>query len=80
MEYKGNKIGEIPGQIVAIADVIGDWREEIVAALDGEVRIYTTTIPSTSRRACLMQDPLYRNYVAMVTMGYFYAPQLSRPW
>lgn len=80
MEYKGNKIGEIPGQIVAIADILGDWREEIVAALDGEVRIYTTTIPSTSRRACLMQDPLYRKYVAMVTMGYFYAPQLSRPW
>lgn len=80
MEFKGNKLGEIPGQIVAIADILGDWREEIITAIDGEVRIYTTTIPSTSRRVCLMQDPLYRKYVAMVTMGYFYAPQLSRPW
>jgi len=78
MEYKGDKIGEIPGQIVAIADIMGDWREEIVTSLNGEVRIYTTTIPSSSRRVCLMQDPLYRKYVAMVTMGYFYAPQLSQ--
>jgi len=80
MEYKGNKLGDIPGQIVAIADVLGDWREEIITALDGEVRIYTTTIPSTSRRVNLMQDPLYRKYVAMVSMGYFYPPQLGRSW
>jgi len=80
MDYKGDKLGEIPGQIVAIADILGDWREEVVTALNGEVCIYTTIIPSTSRRICLMQDPLYRKYVAMVTMGYFYAPQLGSVW
>jgi len=80
MEYKGAKIGEIPGQILAIADVLGDWREEIITAMEGEVRIYSTTLPATSRRVCLMQDPLYRKDIALVTMGYFYVPQLGRPW
>jgi hypothetical protein len=80
IEFRGDTLAEIPGKIIAIADMLGDWREEIITALDGEVRIYTTTIPSASRRVCLMQDPLYRLDVAMVTMGYFYVPQLSRPW
>ncbi|HNQ91067.1 MAG TPA: silent information regulator protein Sir2 [Verrucomicrobiota bacterium] len=69
------KIGEIEGRIVAIADCLGDWREEVITALDGEVRIYSTTAPATSRRVCLMQDRLYRTDVAMQTMGYFYPPQ-----
>ena len=71
------KVGEIEGRIVAIADCLGDWREEIITALDGEIRIYTTTVPATTRRVCLMQDRLYRTDVAMQTMGYFYPPQLG---
>ena len=65
------------GRIVAIADCLGDWREEIITSLDGEIRIYTTTQPATTRRICLMQDRLYRTDVAMQTMGYFYPPQLG---
>ncbi len=71
------KVGEIEGRIVAIADCLGDWREEVITALDGEIRIYTTTVPASSRRVCLMQDRLYRTDVAMQTMGYFYPPQLG---
>jgi rhamnogalacturonan endolyase len=71
------EIGRIEGQIVAIADCLGDWREELITALPGEIRIYTTTIPATTRRVCLMQDRLYRTDVAMQTMGYFYPPQLG---
>ncbi|MBM3854568.1 MAG: hypothetical protein FJ399_15695 [Verrucomicrobia bacterium] len=71
-------IGQIPGRIVAIADFLGDWREEMVVAMDGELRIYTTTVPTERRRAWLMEDRLYRNDVAMQTMGYFYPPQLSQ--
>lgn len=70
-------IGRIEGRIVAIADCLGDWREEIITSLDGEIRIYTTTQPATTRRICLMQDRLYRTDVAMQTMGYFYPPQLG---
>jgi rhamnogalacturonan endolyase len=63
---------------VAIADFLGDWREEMVVAMEGELRIYTTTVPTQLRRPWLMEDPLYRNDVTMQTMGYFYPPQLSK--
>jgi rhamnogalacturonan endolyase len=76
-KWPREKVGEVEGRIVAIADCLGDWREEIITALDGEIRIYTTTVPATSRRVCLMQDRLYRTDVAMQTMGYFYPPQLG---
>lgn len=75
-QYPKKEIGQIEGRIVAIADCIGDWREEVITALKGEIRIYTTTAPSTSKRVCLMQDRLYRTDVAMQTMGYFYPPQV----
>jgi rhamnogalacturonan endolyase len=70
-------VGELQGQIVAIADCLGDWREEVITALPGEIRVYSTTVPATSRRVCLMQDRLYRTDVAMQTMDYFYPPQLG---
>lgn len=76
-KYPRQEIGQIEGRIVAIADCLGDWREEVVTALNGEIRIYSTTVPATTRRVCLMQDRLYRTDVAMQTMGYFYPPQLG---
>ncbi len=77
LKYKDEKIGEIEGQPIAITDCLGDWREEVICVSDGYIRIYTTTVPATSRHACLMQDPLYRMDVAVQMMGYFYPPQLS---
>ncbi|MBI2946533.1 MAG: silent information regulator protein Sir2, partial [Verrucomicrobia bacterium] len=76
-KYPNQQIGRIEGNIVAIADCLGDWREEVITSLPGEVRIYSTTTPSTTRRVCLMQDRLYRTDVAMQTMGYFFPPQLG---
>lgn len=35
------------------------------------LRIYTTTIPADTRRTCLMQDRLYRLYVATNSMELF---------
>ena len=67
----------IEGLIVAVADILGDWREEIITSLPGELRIYTTAIPAADRRPCLMQDPLYRLDVAVATMGYYQAPMTS---
>ena len=67
----------IDGGVVAFADLLGDWREEIVVSRQGELRIYTTTIPAVDRRVCLMQDPIYRLSAAVQTMGYWGAPMLS---
>jgi rhamnogalacturonan endolyase len=63
-----------------VADVLGDWREEIITSHPGEMRIYTTTIPATTRRTCLMQDRHYRTYVATSGSGYHTPPQHSKPF
>jgi rhamnogalacturonan endolyase len=67
----------IEGSQVAWADILGDWREEIITSVPGELRIYTTTLPAADRRPCLMQDPLYRQDVAHLAMGYAQPPMLS---
>ena len=45
-----------------------------MTGLNGELRIYRTTHPARDRRVSLMQDPLYRSYVAHRSMGYPQAP------
>lgn len=70
-------VATFEGRIVAIADVLGDWREELILTHQGELRIVTTTVPATSRHVHLMQDPLYRSYVRHASMGYFHPPQTS---
>ncbi|TWT81788.1 Rhamnogalacturonan endolyase YesW precursor [Planctomycetes bacterium CA13] len=77
-KYDGTRFPtKVTGNLVAFADILGDWREEFITSVDGELRIYTTTIPATDRRACLMQDPLYRMDVAAQAMGYTQTPMLS---
>ncbi len=65
------------GRIRLVADVIGDWREELITSLPGELRIYSTTIPAMDRRVCLMQDHIYRLATAMNAMGYTQPPTTS---
>jgi rhamnogalacturonan endolyase len=77
-DYKGKvHTKSIAGSQAAWADVLGDWREEVIASVDGELRIYTTTIPAADRRACLMQDPIHRLDVAHLAMGYPQPPMTS---
>ena len=76
--YGGGKCEpKIEGRFVAVADLLGDWREEIITSVPGEFRIYTTTLPATDRRVCLLRDPLYRMDLAVATMGYYQVPMLS---
>ena len=63
-----------------MADILGDWREELIALVPGEMRVYTTTIPAKVRRTCLLEDRLYRNDVAIQSMGYNAPPQHSKPY
>ena len=64
----------IEGRIVAVADILGDWREEVITTLPGELRVYTTTIPAADRRVCLMQDAVYRSMITGLTTGYSQNP------
>lgn len=79
VKYKGATLGEIEGRVIAIADILGDWREEVITSVPGELRIYSTTIPATRRHVWLMEDLIYRNDVALAAMGYLYPPQLTTP-
>lgn len=72
-EYKN----AISGSVVGYADVIGDWREELITTVPGELRIYSTAIPAQDRRVCLMQDPLYRLDVCIQAMGYTQCPMTT---
>jgi rhamnogalacturonan endolyase len=75
VKYKGPILTlGIEGTIMMMADILGDWREELITILPGELRIYTTTIPACDRRVCLMQDPVYRAEVAHRSMGYEQSP------
>lgn len=69
--------GGIEGRVIMMADILGDWREELITYVRGELRIYTTVIPASDRRVCLMQDPLYRLDVAFRAMGYDQVPMTS---
>jgi len=76
-DYAGGAAQNLAASPVGIADVLGDWREEIIASFPGELRIYTTTIPAADRRVCLMQDRIYRADVRMNSMGYYKPPMTS---
>ncbi|GAB6011655.1 silent information regulator protein Sir2 [Viscerimonas tarda] len=73
--WKGEKLTEgIQGDIIMIADLLGDWREEVVTALPGELRIYHTAFPAKDKRVTLMQDPVYRSYILERSQGYPQSP------
>ncbi len=76
-KWKGAELASTEGSVQHVADVLGDWREEIVTFADGALRIYATPIAATDRRVCLMQDPLYRNDVTHRSMGYPHVPMPS---
>ena len=76
-KWKGAELAATEGSVQHVADITGDWREEIVTFAAGALRIYATPIPATSRRVCLMQDPLYRNDVTHRSMGYPHVPMTS---
>lgn len=68
----------IQGRVIAVVDCLGDYREEVITSLKGELRIYTTTIPDSGRRVCLMQDHQYCLGITAQTMGYYYPAQLGK--
>jgi rhamnogalacturonan endolyase len=61
------------------ADLFGDWREEVVwRTEDGnELRIFTTTIPTTHRIYTLMHDPQYRLSIAWQNVAYNQPPHVG---
>ena len=54
------------------ADIIGDWREEVIARTPDseELRIFISPIPTDYRINCLMEDIPYRLSTAAQNVGY----------
>ncbi|WP_114783443.1 rhamnogalacturonan lyase family protein [Botryobacter ruber] len=67
------------------ADILGDWREEVILRTDDNsaIRIFTTTTPYYSntttnpRFYTLMHDPQYRTSIAWQNVGYNQPPHTS---
>ncbi len=61
------------------ADILGDWREELILRSEdnSELRIYSTTIPTTIRQYTLMHDSQYRLAIAWQNVGYNQPPHTS---
>jgi rhamnogalacturonan endolyase len=65
---------------VLSGDILGDWREEVILRVADdprELRIYTTTIPTTYRFTTLMHDPVYRLGIAWQNVAYNQPPHVS---
>ena len=77
-DWDGQVFQPIEGRVVAVVDCLGDYREEVITSVKGEIRIYTSTIPTSDRRVCLMQDHQYRLGIVAQTMGYYYPAQLGK--
>ena len=58
-------------------DLIGDWREEILFRCGNNLRLYTTTTPTTRRIYTLMHDPQYRAAISWQQTEYNQPPHPS---
>jgi rhamnogalacturonan endolyase len=62
-----------------VADVLGDWREEVIWKVSNSsaLRIYTTTDVTTRRIHTLMHDPQYRVAISWQNVAYNQPPHPS---
>jgi rhamnogalacturonan endolyase len=61
---------------VLSADILGDWREEVIyrTADNNELRVFTTPIPTDKKFYTLMHDPQYRLSIAWQNVAYNQPP------
>jgi hypothetical protein len=62
-----------------VADLIGDWREEVIwrESDNSALRIYTTTDVTSRRIYTLMHDPQYRSAISWQNVAYNQPPHPS---
>lgn len=67
------------GNPVLQADILGDWREEVIWRTDDStaLRLYATPHATEHRMPTLMHDPVYRLGVAWQNVGYNQPPWTS---
>ncbi|MDO5577425.1 MAG: hypothetical protein Q4F84_10120, partial [Fibrobacter sp.] len=70
---KNNGTKATPG---LVADILGDWREEVIwrNGDNNALLVFTTTIPTERKNYTLMHDPIYRLSVAWQNVAYNQPP------
>jgi rhamnogalacturonan endolyase len=78
-QFGGTSINGSKATPVISADILGDWREEVIfRGRDNEsLLLVTTTIPTDYRMTTLMHDPVYRLGVAWQNVVYNQPPHLG---
>ncbi len=78
-QFGGTSINGTKATPVVSADILGDWREEVIfRGTDNEsLVLVTTTIPTQYRMKTLMHDPVYRLGVAWQNVVYNQPPHLG---
>jgi rhamnogalacturonan endolyase len=78
-QFGGTSINGTKATPVISADILGDWREEVVfRGRDNEsLLLFTTTIPTAYRMKTLMHDPVYRLGVSWQNVVYNQPPHLG---
>jgi len=58
------------------ADIVGDWREEVILRTDdnSSLRVFTTTMPTDHRLYTFMHDTVYRTSIAWQNTAYNQPP------
>lgn len=75
--FNGNSINGTKNVPNLCADILGDWREEVIFQDGDKIYIYTTTIESKYRLHTLMHDAVYRCGVAWQNTSYNQPPHLG---
>ena len=75
----GSSINGTKATPVISADILGDWREEVIfrGRDNASLLLYSTTIASDYRLVTLMHDPVYRLSVAWQNVVYNQPPHLG---
>ncbi|MDO9339092.1 MAG: hypothetical protein Q7T72_01030 [Bacteroidales bacterium] len=78
-EFGGSSINGTKATPVISADILGDWREELIlrGSDNASLLLFTTTIPTEYRLYTLMHDPVYRLGVAWQNVVYNQPPHLG---
>jgi rhamnogalacturonan endolyase len=77
--YGGSSINGTKATPVISADILGDWREEVIfkGNDNASLLLFSTTIPTGYRLPTLMHDPVYRLGVAWQNVVYNQPPHLG---
>ncbi len=78
--YGENPTVLIEGHVLGIADLFGDYREEVICDVQGKLRIYSNTASLNKKKITRLRERSYRLSLARFAMGYYRIPIVGESW